>query len=309
MKLFSITGIVCTLIVSVTLTSCKKAPYMSLNTPSAIEFAFNGGQGEIVFSTNRPWTASNTGDWCTLPQTSGEGGECSIPVVIAPNPDFDPRMCTVSVSTEAGSFEVTVRQGRRPTVIPASDRIELAWNDNAFTISTKFNEPYVIRIEGDWLASTDTRALSLGQESFIAESNRSLSPRTATVYLENEGMSSRIQVIQGGYTHAVMEENEPGFYGFSFGDIVYTPGHHQIGVARYPGSASFRILGPDDGIIAEVSGLSADLKPEDSFQGGVSIIRDMSMAFSFAGQMLVLKTSDNLIWLAVNDKSGIIARI
>ncbi|MBO7644349.1 MAG: BACON domain-containing protein, partial [Bacteroidales bacterium] len=104
MKLFSITGIVCTLIVSVTLTSCKKAPYISLNTPSAIEFAFNGGQGEIVFSTNRPWSASNTGDWCTLPQTSGEGGECSIPLIISPNPDFDPRRCTVSVSTEAGSF-------------------------------------------------------------------------------------------------------------------------------------------------------------------------------------------------------------
>lgn len=309
MKRYYVGMLACVLLVAASAQSCKEAPFISLDTPTSVAVPFEGGPVTISFSVNRTWSASYTGDWCSLPQSSGEGGDISLVVDVAPNPDPDARSCKVSVSSEGGSFEISLRQAKRPTVIPSADRVDLSWNDNAFTLSTQFSDPYQIRIEGDWLACAGTRSLSVGQESFIVESNRSLNERTAMIYMENEGMSSAITVVQGSYTHKVLEETEPGFYGFDFGDIVYVPGLHQIGVSRFPSSKTFRILGPQDGLAAEVSGIPDNIQPEGSFPGGVSIIRDAALVFSKKCDILVLKTSDNLVWCAVNDECGLIARI
>ena len=310
MKRFSLKKLACVLLIAALLPSCKKAPFLSLDTPVSMSVPFEGGPVTISFSSNRPWTASSTGSgWCSLARSSGESGEISLGVDIAPNQDPDARSCVVTVNSEGGSFNVTLRQAKRPTIIPASDRIELSWDETAFTLSTQFNDPYVVRVEGDWLSWVSTRSLSVGQETFLIEPNRSLKDRTATIYMENEGMSSAITVVQGAYFHPVMDETAPGFYGFEFGDLVYVPGVHQVGIVRYPSSISFRILGPEDGIVAEVSGIPEDLKPGDSFQGGVSIINDAALTFSDNCNILVLKTSGNLIWLAVNDDAGLIARI
>ena len=309
MKNFSARLLTCLLFAALFAPSCKKAPFLDPASPLSMDFSFEGGTASISFSTNRTWSAKPSASWCSLPENSGKGGEMTLVFTVAPNTDSDPRSCTISVSSEAGSFNVSVHQAQYPTVKAMSDRIELAWNDNAFSISTQFNEDYNIRIEGDWLTHASTRSLSIGQESFLAEPNRTLKERIATVYLETEGASATFQVVQGPYSHAILEETQPGCYGFDCPDVVYTPPVHQLGVINYASSRTCRILGPNEGLMAEISDIPLDVKEEDTFQGSVSIIQDLALAFSYTGPIIVLKKSGNLYWLAVNDDAGMIVRI
>ena len=290
--------------------SCKEDPMMTLASPTLLEFSFDGGPATISFTVNRPWTATVSQDWCSLGQESGQGGEIAIPLTVAANQNTDPRSCTVTVKSEAATYYISVKQAQRPELIPMSSHIDLAWSDNSFTLATQYNQDYTIRIEGgDWITRAETKSLSFGQEFFLVEHNRTLASRSVTLYLETEGASASIDVVQGPYTHRILEETEPGFYGFNSSDTIYLPEHHQIGITRYPSTVSFRILGPADGVMAEVSGIPSGIKEGDTFNGSVSIIKDGALEASYNGPILVLKTSGDLYWLTVTDEDGIIARI
>ena len=290
--------------------SCKEDPMMTLVSPTLMEFSFDGGPATISFTVNRPWTASASQNWCSIGQESGQGGEITIPLTVSANQDTDPRSCTITVKSEAATYYIAVKQAQRPALIPMSSRIDLEWSDNAFTLSTQYNQEYTVRIEGgDWLTRAETRSLSVGQEFFVAETNRTLAARSVTVYMETEGASAAIEVVQGPYTHRILEETDPGFYGFDSSDTVYIPEHHQIGLSRYESTTSFRILGPADGIMAEVSGIPSGIKAGEYFTGSVSIIKDGALVASYNGQILVLQTSGDLYRLVVSDNDGIIARI
>lgn len=291
--------------------ACHKAPYLTLKSPDSIETPSAGGQLSISFSTNCPWTVESSADWCKPEVLSGDGAEnIGIKLDCLENNDHNPRSCRISVNTESGSISVKVTQLEVHMIIPSQDAVTLGWKDCVFSLNIQFNTPYTITIEGgDWLACASTRSLSGAQEAFSAAMNTSLDERSATIRIEGEGIDTIvIPVVQEGYFHPILNESQPGFYGFE-NDLVYTPGRDQIGTVRKQSSVTFRILSPSTGSAGEITGIPSAIEADDSFDGSVTILRNASLKHSEDCSFKVIKTSGDLAWIIVDEEKGIIVKL
>ena len=291
--------------------ACHKSPYLSLKSPDSIQSPSAGGPLAISFSTNCPWTAESSADWCKPSVTSGAAAEgISLKVDCDENTDHNPRSCRVTVRTESGSFSVKVNQSEALMVILSQEPVTLGWKDCVFSLNIQFNTPYTVTIQGgDWLTCASTRSLSGAQEAFAAESNTSLSERSAVIVIEGEGIDTiRIPVLQEGYSHPVLNESEPGFYGFGEA-LGYTPGRDQIGIVRRESTADFRLLSPSTGTVGEVTGIPAALESDVLFDGSITIVRNSALRHSEDCTIKVLKVSGNMAWLTLDDEKGIIIRL
>lgn len=291
--------------------ACHKDPYLTLKSPDSLETASAGGPLSISFSTNRPWTLESSADWCKPSVLSGEAAEeITVKLDCAVNTDHNPRNCRVTVNTETLSFSVKVNQLEAHMVIPAQEAVSISWKDCVFTVNVQFNTPYTVTIEGgDWITYATTRSLSGTQEVFAAETNTSLSERSAIIRFEGEEIDPIvIPVVQEGYFHPILKEPQPGFYGFGY-DIVYTPGRDQIGIVNKKSSRSFRVLCPSTATVAEITGIPSKLEADLSFNAGITVIRNSALKYSEDCTAKVIKLDGDLAYIIIDDEKGIITKL
>lgn len=292
--------------------ACHDDPYITLKSSKEMEVASSGSPVVISFSTNCPWTVESSADWCTPDMLSGDGDKAiSLTLTCTPNSDHNPRGCHVTVTTDAGSLTVKLTQLPALMLIPSQEAVTIGWKECNFTVDVQFNTPYTVSIidGGEWLAVGTTRTLYGAQESFIATVNESLDARTATIRFDAEGIDPIIvQVQQEGYTHPILNDFEPGFYGFGY-DLAYTPGRDQTCIVRKQSGLSYRILNPSAGSVGELDGLPIDADAGQQFDGSVTIVRGTSLIYSADSPMKIVKALDDLLWIVLDDEKGIIARI
>ena len=309
MKRFVLLNAALLLTVAAFFSSCKKEPFLNIDTPLSIEFTSDGGQSSIVFHTNRAWTATPTASWCSISEASGKGGDATIIVYAESNSDHNPRNCRVTISMEGISTDVSIKQAEKPTVIPLQSRLEIDWRESTFSIDTQYNMPYTVRIDGDWLALASTRSLSLARETFVATRNVSPRERQATIYFEIGGSSSPIVIVQKPCDHPVLNASQPGFYGLGNIDVPYRTGQDQTGITRYASTVSFRILSPSEGTVAEVSGIPTGIQEGEAFDGSVTVIKNSKLVYSADCTLSVLKKEGQFCWITADEQSGILVKL
>ena len=70
----------------------------------------SGGTVKLALEWSESWTAVADKDWLTATPASGDKGKCTISLTTAPNDDTHAREATLTVSSENGTAQVTVRQ-------------------------------------------------------------------------------------------------------------------------------------------------------------------------------------------------------
>ena len=70
----------------------------------------SGGTVKLALEWSESWTAVADKDWLTATPASGNKGKCTISLTTAPNDDTHAREATLTVSSENGTAQVTVRQ-------------------------------------------------------------------------------------------------------------------------------------------------------------------------------------------------------
>ncbi len=291
--------------------ACKEKPYLTCESTSLLEISSSGGVLELPFSVNRPWTAKSSGSWCVPEASSGEGGTVTLKLDCAPNTDHNPRTCVVSVSAEALTFSVSVSQQQAFMIIPSQSTVSIGSKGGPFSVSTRFNSSYTVRIDDcDWLSCTSspTRTLLDGTESFTALPNYVTEERKAVIWFESDQAAASVEVVQEAYTHPVLQETAPGFYGFG-DDLSYTPGQDQLGLVRTASGSTFRLLSPSTVSIGEISGIPSKPAVLEPFDCGVTLIRNSSVIYSADCQASVILTSGDLAWIILDEDKGIVAKI
>lgn len=105
--------------IAAVLSSCQKAPELTLTGSASIELSEDGGSGSITFTANRDWEVSCSDSWVSVSPSSGTAsdGPVTVSVRCNANTTYEDRTATVTIRMEELTQTVTIRQaGRIPVV-------------------------------------------------------------------------------------------------------------------------------------------------------------------------------------------------
>ena len=69
-----------------------------------------GGTVNVALEWSEPWTAASDADWLTIIPANGDKGKRTISITTAPNSDTHAREAVLTVSSENGTAQLTIRQ-------------------------------------------------------------------------------------------------------------------------------------------------------------------------------------------------------
>jgi len=184
--------------------SCEKAPFLVVNTPSSVNFAEQGGTQRVAFTANRDWTVSSSDSWCKVSPASGlkSEGELSFTITCDPNSSFDSRNATVTIKAEGLMESITVTQDTNTGILIDKSTYDLDNNAHVIEIGVKANVEYSVVIEDDaksWLSIIKTKALSSDKLELSVAANGSYDEREGKLIIKQNGgnLSQTISVRQG----------------------------------------------------------------------------------------------------------------
>lgn len=97
---------------SMTIVSCQKAPYLTLDEQKSLTFKDNGGSQTVSFTCNRAWTATSSDSWLMISPSKGDANEEGAQIIITcdANTTYDPRTAMVSITSEGLVETISVSQ-------------------------------------------------------------------------------------------------------------------------------------------------------------------------------------------------------
>lgn len=139
--------------------SCEKAPLLTLNCPSNISFPVEGGSQTVSFSTNRDWKVSSSESWCTVSPSSGVSGQenSTFKISCDRNTSYDTRVCTITITAEELIETITVSQDA-VKIIVSQNLYTLSSGAQQLIIGVSSNVSYLVSSDAEWLSVTNEGA-------------------------------------------------------------------------------------------------------------------------------------------------------
>lgn len=207
-RFLNILGIV--LALSVIVTSCEKAPFLTLSTPKTINFSDQGGTQSITFAANRDWSVSSSDSWCRVSPSSGNkaDGDISVTLTCEPNTTYDPRNATITVKVEELSEIITVTQDTNLGLIVSPTSYDLSNAAQTIEVEVRANVKYTLEIEAtckDWISQVGTKALATEKLAFSIAANESYDNREGKITIkQTDGNLSETIVVKQKQTDVIL---------------------------------------------------------------------------------------------------------
>lgn len=179
------------------LSSCQKAPELTLTGPASIELSADGSSGTITFTANRDWTASASDSWVSISPSSGTASDGMVIVSVRCNANttYDDRTATVTIKMEELSQSVTIKQPANLGIILATQAYDLASDARTLEITVQANVQYSVAISGNWIKQTGTKGLTTDKLTFSIEENKTYDSREGKITIKSQNSSVQDQVI------------------------------------------------------------------------------------------------------------------
>lgn len=189
--------IIALLFVIISLFSCQKAPFLTLNTPSSISFSEQGGTQDIIFQANRNWSASSSESWCKVSPASGtaSNGPVSVTVRCDANTTYDDRTAMVTITIEELSQTVTVSQPANLGIVLPTQAYDLQSDAKTIEVTVQANVDYTVETSVDWVKQTGTRGLTSKTLNFRVEENKTFDAREGIITIKPKQTGVAEQVI------------------------------------------------------------------------------------------------------------------
>lgn len=168
------------------MSSCQKAPELTLTGPTNFELSADGGSATINFTANRDWRVNSSDDWITISPSSGAASNGTIAVLVKCNANttYDDRAATVTISMEGPSQSVTVKQSANTGVLVPKTSFELTNSAQTIEVEVQKNINYTVEIEEScksWIKKVETKGLISEKISFEIAENTNYDARMGTI--------------------------------------------------------------------------------------------------------------------------------
>lgn len=179
------------------ISSCQKAPEITITGPASIELSEDGSSGTITFTANRDWSARWSDSWVSVSPSSGSASKDPVTVTLrcGANTTYDDRTATVTIKAEDITQTITVRQPANLGVVLPSQSYELASDTRSIDVTVQANVEYSVVISDSWIKLNGTKALSSKTFSFSIEENTTYDPRSATIIIKPQNSKVSSQTI------------------------------------------------------------------------------------------------------------------
>ena len=180
----AITGLLCGI------SSCQKAPELTLTSSSNIEFSADGSSGSITFTANRDWTARANDSWVSVSPSSGAASDGAVTVTVRCNANitYEDRSTTVTISMGDLSQTVSVKQPANKGIVLPKQVFELQSDTRSIDVEVQANVQYSVSSSVDWIKQTGTKALTSKTLTFSIQENKTYDSREGKITIKpNEG--------------------------------------------------------------------------------------------------------------------------
>lgn len=208
-------------------TSCRPDPLITFSVESQ-EMAAAGGNLSVKMTSNYPWTASASDSWISIGTTSGQAGEVTLTISVAPNTQPDGRSGSVTVTCEGLMRSIQIKQLQKNTVISTSgDAVSVSWDATSFELQVQTNVDFTVEVSEPWLQYVSVKSLTPKTVTFIMEINDSHSGREALVAFTSGGeVVKQISITQNGrpqvfkFVHENKVMKAPVIFGFGMAATI-----------------------------------------------------------------------------------------
>ena len=189
--------------------SCQKAPYLTMTGPHSFTFNNEGGNQKLAFSCNRDWSISSSESWLQVSPSSGaaQDGDITVTVTCSPNTTFDTRISTLTLTVEGLIETITVTQEMGLGLLVSPHTFELTNAAQNIEIEIQKNVQYSVVIDDackDCISHIGTRALSSEKATFSIASNETYDNREGKVTIkQTDGPLATTVTIRQGQTNGL----------------------------------------------------------------------------------------------------------
>lgn len=182
------------------LSSCEKAPELTLTGPTSFELSADGGSATINFTANRDWRVSCSETWISVSPSSGKAA--------------------------SGTVAVTVKQSANTGVLVPKTSYEITSEAQTIEVEVQKNINYTVEIEEScksWIKKVGTKALTSEKISFEITENTSYDARKGTITIIPFTGSEQTIVVNQAAKAAI--NISPDVF-----DLSYTGGQIEVNV-------------------------------------------------------------------------------
>lgn len=256
----------------------------------------------VNFTSPDDWTAeiASGADWIVLSTPSGKAGASVLTCnATDENRNVGSREGSIRVWIGTASAEIPVLQSQQDVILGDRPTVSLDWEGGAFTVRTLSNVDYEITCNQDWIEHTETRALNLATEVFLAKPNDTGHARVGILSFKGENDVKLSVYVFQSERDTFLDLTKPGIYGK--GDTAFVLGEdgwNQIGRKELPdGTVSFRLMNRAALSVYSVEGIPASATKGSEFNVTLrlqtkdrTIMQETLLAF-------VIGTSEELVWI------------
>ncbi|MBR6876276.1 MAG: leucine-rich repeat protein [Bacteroidales bacterium] len=179
------------------MSSCQKAPELTLTSSSNIEFSADGSSGSITFTANRDWTARAYDSWVSVSPTSGTASDGPVTVTVRCNANttYEDRSTTVTIKMGDLSQTVSVKQPANKGIVLPKQVFDLQSDTRSIDVEVQANVQYSVSTSANWIKQVGTKALSSKTLSFSIEENKTYDPREGKITIKPTEGNVQEQVI------------------------------------------------------------------------------------------------------------------
>ena len=182
------------------LSSCEQEPMLTVSGDT-FSFKEDGGVATLSITTNNPWRASSSQSWCKLSMTSGEVTElssASISIMCEANQSYEPRSCTITISSAELQEVITVEQTDNKGILVTPTKVEMTNAASTFELDVRHNVEFSVTSNVSWIKQVSSKSLTDSKLYFSVEANTSYDNREGTITLtqKNGTMKQEVKVYQ-----------------------------------------------------------------------------------------------------------------
>ena len=170
--------------------SCQKAPFITLNGSKDYTFSDQGGSQTLSFSCNREWSVSSSASWVRVSPSSGtvsDGGEVNVTITCEANTTYDPRNTTLTIRVEELTETIRIEQATNLGLFASPTSFDLTYDEQTIEIEVQANVKYAIEIDAasqSWISQVTTKALSTDKLVFSVAENKTDDRREGKIVIE-----------------------------------------------------------------------------------------------------------------------------
>lgn len=196
------------------ISSCQKAPELTLTGPTSFELSADGGSATINFTANRDWRVSSSDNWITVSPSSGTAANGTVAVTAKCNANttYDDRVATVTISMEGLSKSVTIKQSANSGVLVPKTSYDISSGAQTIEVEVQKNINYTVEIEEScksWIKKVGTKALTSEKIFFEISENTNYDARKGTItIIPFTGPEQTVVVNQAGKPYLVVSYSD-----------------------------------------------------------------------------------------------------